>query len=135
MLLPTSNSKRTERPQTAHGARKHMRGNVVTKLLSMGLIVLSFLMFERLGKVLPEAAPQISAPAIQQRLGLAMLGVFALSALLTYLAFLLFDRDKVSPKPYTTRQRHSFQLMSYATVYSMILGCLSAAYFLWKLPW
>ena len=112
-----------------------MRGNAVTKLLSVGLIALSFLMFERLGKVLPKAVPQTSTLAIQQRLGLAMLGVFALSALLTYLVFRFFDHDTVSPKSYTFRQRHSFQLMSYATVYSMVLGCLSATYFLWKLPW
>jgi len=112
-----------------------MRGNGVTRFLGVWLIAISFLMFERLGKILPQGPRGASKAVVQQRLGLSMVGTFALAALLTYLAFRFFDRGDVAPKPYTIRNKQSFRLMSYATVFSMVLGCLSAMYFLWKLPW
>jgi hypothetical protein len=111
-----------------------MRGNGFTKFLSLWLVVLSLLMFERLGKILPGEAPEASRAGVQQRLGLAMLATFGLAAVLTYLAFRFLDPGDVAPRPYTIGNRHSFRLMSYATVFSMILGCLSTLYFLWKLP-
>ena len=111
-----------------------MQGNGVTRFLSVCLILISLLMFERLGNLLPKADPEASRAAIQQSLGLCMVATLGLAALLTLLAFRFFDHRPSAPRPYTIRDKHRFRLMSYATVFSMILGCLSAIYFLWRLP-
>ena len=111
-----------------------MQGNGVTRFLSICLILISLMMFERLGKLLPKANPEASRAAIQQGLGFCMVGILGLTALLTVLAFRLFDHRSPVPRPYTIRDKRRFRLMNYATVFSMILGCLSVLYFLWRLP-
>ena len=109
-----------------------MRGNGVTKFLSLCLISISFLMFERLSKVL--GAQKMHIGDVQQRVGGTMLGAVGLAAILTYVLFRLFDRGEVRSPSYTIKDRQGFRLMDYATVFSMILGCLTAVYFLWKVP-
>lgn len=110
-----------------------MRGNGVTKFLSFWLMIISFLMFERLSKILAKAQ-KISIGEVQQRIGGTMLITFGLSALITYLLFHFFDQDSWRPQTHTIKDRQRFRLMDYSTVFSMIFGCLTAMYFLWRLP-
>ena len=110
-----------------------MRGNGVTKFLSLCLIGISFLMFERLSKILARAQ-QMRIGDVQQSMGGTMLGTVGLAAILTYVLFRLFDQGEVRSPSYTIKDRQGFRLMDYATVFSMVLGCLTAVYFLWKLP-
>ena len=110
-----------------------MRGNGVTKFLSLWLTIISFLMFERLSKIIANAY-HIHMGIVQKRIGGTMLAMVGLAALLTYLLFRFSDAGEPGPRSYTIKAKQSFRLMDYATVFSMVFGCLTAMYFLWKLP-